>query len=251
MRPFEYHRPASVPRGGGAARRRPGQAARRRHDAAPDNEDAAGRACSARRSLGDCGARRHRGIRHGADHRRDDAARHRRAFGGREEGDPCARGAGGWHRRPAVRNRGTIGGSLANNDPTADYPAAVLGAWRDDRDRQAGDRGGRLLQGLVRDGARARRDHHVGAFSVAAGCRLRQAAQSRRRATPSSAYSSRNSPPVFASRVTGAGPCVFRAEHDRGGADARISPRPPSRRSRSIPRRCRATSTPTPNTGLT
>src|SRR5690606_5288541 len=25
---------------------------------------------------------------------------------------------------PAVRNRGTIGGSLANNDPSADYPAA-------------------------------------------------------------------------------------------------------------------------------
>ncbi len=29
---------------------------------------------------------------------------------------------------PQVRNRGTIGGSLANNDPSADYPAAVLGA---------------------------------------------------------------------------------------------------------------------------
>jgi carbon-monoxide dehydrogenase medium subunit len=28
---------------------------------------------------------------------------------------------------PAVRHRGTLGGSLANNDPTADYPAAVLG----------------------------------------------------------------------------------------------------------------------------
>jgi len=28
---------------------------------------------------------------------------------------------------PQVRNRGTIGGSLANNDPSADYPAAVLG----------------------------------------------------------------------------------------------------------------------------
>ncbi|WP_372884741.1 xanthine dehydrogenase family protein subunit M [Shimia sp.] len=27
---------------------------------------------------------------------------------------------------PAVRNRGTIGGSLANNDPAADYPAAML-----------------------------------------------------------------------------------------------------------------------------
>ena len=28
---------------------------------------------------------------------------------------------------PQVRNLGTIGGSLANNDPAADYPAAVLG----------------------------------------------------------------------------------------------------------------------------
>jgi carbon-monoxide dehydrogenase medium subunit len=27
---------------------------------------------------------------------------------------------------PAVRNRGTIGGSIANNDPAADYPSAVL-----------------------------------------------------------------------------------------------------------------------------
>ena len=28
---------------------------------------------------------------------------------------------------PLVRNRGTIGGSVANNDPAADYPAALLG----------------------------------------------------------------------------------------------------------------------------
>lgn len=28
---------------------------------------------------------------------------------------------------PMVRNRGTIGGSVANNDPAADYPSAVLG----------------------------------------------------------------------------------------------------------------------------
>jgi carbon-monoxide dehydrogenase medium subunit len=28
---------------------------------------------------------------------------------------------------PAVRNRGTCGGSIANSDPAADYPAAVLG----------------------------------------------------------------------------------------------------------------------------
>jgi carbon-monoxide dehydrogenase medium subunit len=28
---------------------------------------------------------------------------------------------------PQVRNRGTIGGSISNNDPAADYPAAVVG----------------------------------------------------------------------------------------------------------------------------
>src|SRR5690606_15370852 len=27
---------------------------------------------------------------------------------------------------PAVRNRGTLGGSICNNDPAADYPAALL-----------------------------------------------------------------------------------------------------------------------------
>ncbi len=26
-----------------------------------------------------------------------------------------------------MRNRGTIGGSIANNDPAADYPAAIVG----------------------------------------------------------------------------------------------------------------------------
>src|SRR4051794_11430009 len=28
---------------------------------------------------------------------------------------------------PAVRHKGTLGGSVANNDPAADYPAGVLG----------------------------------------------------------------------------------------------------------------------------
>ena len=43
---------------------------------------------------------------------------------------------------PAVRNRGTIGGSLANNDPAACWPAAVLGcgaAIRTDRREIAAD----------------------------------------------------------------------------------------------------------------
>ncbi len=42
-----------------------------------------------------------------------------------------------------VRNRGTIGGSIANNDPAADYPAAILGlnatVHTDQRDIQGDD----------------------------------------------------------------------------------------------------------------
>ena len=43
---------------------------------------------------------------------------------------------------PQVRNRGTIGGSIANSDPAADYPAAVLGlgaSVRTDRREIAAD----------------------------------------------------------------------------------------------------------------
>jgi carbon-monoxide dehydrogenase medium subunit len=44
---------------------------------------------------------------------------------------------------PAVRNRGTIGGSIANNDPAADYPAAALALGAtivtDKREIEAGD----------------------------------------------------------------------------------------------------------------
>ena len=57
---------------------------------------------------------------------------------------------------PAVRNRGTIGGSIANNDPAADYPGAVVALERDGAHQQARDRGRRLLHRPVRDGAAIR-----------------------------------------------------------------------------------------------
>ncbi|KAB2882175.1 MAG: carbon monoxide dehydrogenase [Albidovulum sp.] len=41
---------------------------------------------------------------------------------------PALAGLAGGIGDPAVRNLGTIGGSLANNDPAACYPAAVLGS---------------------------------------------------------------------------------------------------------------------------
>jgi carbon-monoxide dehydrogenase medium subunit len=40
---------------------------------------------------------------------------------------PALAGLAGRIGDPAVRHRGTIGGSVANNDPNADYPAGCLG----------------------------------------------------------------------------------------------------------------------------
>ena len=61
---------------------------------------------------------------------------------------------------PAIRNRGTIGGSLAYADPAAELPACLV-ALDGEIDiagprRQAHREGGRFLQGPVRDGARHR-----------------------------------------------------------------------------------------------
>ena len=42
------------------------------------------------------------------------------------KGDSGAGEVGGGIGDAQVRNRGTLGGSLANNDPAADYPAAAL-----------------------------------------------------------------------------------------------------------------------------
>ena len=71
-----------------------------------------------------------------------------------------------------VRNRGTIGGSLANNDPAADYPAAVLALGAtihtDQRTIAADD----FFKGLYADRAQRRRGHHRGELPGAREGRL-------------------------------------------------------------------------------
>jgi aerobic carbon-monoxide dehydrogenase medium subunit len=110
---------------------------------------------------------------------------------------------------PAVRNRGTIGGSISNNDPAADYPAAVVG-----------------LGGTVQTNRRAipADDFFTGIFSTAldrteivTAVRLPkpQAAAYQKFKNPASRYAIVG---VFVARtgggvrvaVTGAGTCVFR-----------------------------------------
>jgi carbon-monoxide dehydrogenase medium subunit len=110
-----------------------------------------------------------------------------------------------------VRNRGTIGGSVANNDPASDYPAAVLG-----------------LNATVRTNQReiAADDFFLGMFETALGdAEVITAVSFPRPAkagymkfpNPASRYAIVG---VMAAQtaggvrvaVTGAGPCVFRAK---------------------------------------
>ena len=112
---------------------------------------------------------------------------------------------------PQVRNRGTIGGSIANNDPAADYPAAVVGARRDGHHQQAQDRRRRFLQGPVRDGARADGEIITAvSFPIAEKAAYDEVPATRPRATPWSACSSPRPASGVRVAVTGAGPCVFR-----------------------------------------
>ncbi len=110
---------------------------------------------------------------------------------------------------PAVRHMGTLGGSLANNDPAADYPAAVL-----------------ALNATVRTNRRAiaADDFFTGMFSTAleegeilteVSFPVPRKAAYKKFQNPASRYAMAG---VFVAKmkdgvrvaVTGAAPCVFR-----------------------------------------
>ena len=63
---------------------------------------------------------------------------------------------------PAVRYRGTIGGSLANNDPAADYPAAVLALGATVKTNKRSISADDFFKGLFTTALAGRRDHHRG-----------------------------------------------------------------------------------------
>jgi carbon-monoxide dehydrogenase medium subunit len=110
---------------------------------------------------------------------------------------------------PAVRNRGTIGGSVANNDPAADYPAAVV-----------------ALNATVRTNQReiAADDFFTGMFETAlqtgeivTAVRFPKVTQAnyQKFRNPASRYAIvgvfvAKTPSGVRVAVTGAGPCVFR-----------------------------------------
>ena len=124
---------------------------------------------------------------------------------------------------PHVRNRGTIGGSIAHNDPAADYPAALVGLGatvHTSRREVAADDFFVDIFGTALD-----EDELVTAvdFPVA------DAAAYEKFANPASRFAlvgvmvSRGGAGVRVA-VTGAGPCVFRAEEMEQALEFSFSP---------------------------
>ncbi len=124
---------------------------------------------------------------------------------------------------PQVRNRGTVGGSIANNDPAADYPAAVVGlgaSVRTDRREIAGDD---FFTGMFETAL------EPGELVTAVSFPVPRAACYVKFANPASRYAivgamvARTAGGVRVA-VTGAASCVFRAGDMERALEAEFSP---------------------------
>jgi carbon-monoxide dehydrogenase medium subunit len=112
---------------------------------------------------------------------------------------------------PMVRNRGTIGGSIANNDPAADYPSAVVGLGATVHTSKRNIPGDEFFTGMFETAL------EPGEMVTAVTFPVPEKAAYMKFPNPASRYAIVG---VFVSKtggnvrvaVTGAGPCVFRAE---------------------------------------
>ena len=111
---------------------------------------------------------------------------------------------------PQVRNRGTIGGSIANNDPAADYPAALVGLGATVRTNKREIAADDFFTGLF-ETALAH-----GEIITAVAFPVPEKAGYAKFPNPASRYAvvgvmASQGPAGTRVAVTGAGPCVFRA----------------------------------------
>ena len=112
---------------------------------------------------------------------------------------------------PMVRNRGTMGGSIANNDPAADYPSAVVGLGATVHTSKRNIPGDEFFTGMFETAL------EPGEMVTAVTFPVPEKAAYMKFPNPASRYAIVG---VFVSKtganvrvaVSGAGPCVFRAE---------------------------------------
>ena len=113
---------------------------------------------------------------------------------------------------PLVRNRGTIGGSLANNDPAACYPSAVLALGAEIVTTRRSIAAGDFFLGMFETAL------EPGELIVEVRFPVPAAASYRKFPNPASRFSivgvflARFADGAVGVAVTGAGPCVFRVE---------------------------------------
>ncbi|MDH3235446.1 MAG: xanthine dehydrogenase family protein subunit M [Alphaproteobacteria bacterium] len=123
---------------------------------------------------------------------------------------------------PAVRNRGTIGGSIANNDPAADYPAAVVGLGATVKTNKREIAGDDFFTGLFETAL------DEGEIVTSVSFPVPEKAGYSKFPNPASRYAIVG---VFAAKtgngarvaVTGAGPCVYRVGEMENSLDSNWS----------------------------
>jgi len=124
---------------------------------------------------------------------------------------------------PMVRHRGTIGGSLANSDPSADYPAAVMGLGAtiktDTREIAADDYFKGLFETALEDGE----------LIVSVSFPIPKRAAYQKFPQPASRYAMvgvmvAETTDGIRVGVTGAGPCAFRVPEMEKALAAKFAP---------------------------
>lgn len=121
-----------------------------------------------------------------------------------------------------VRNRGTIGGSIANNDPAADYPAAIVGLnatiHTDQRDIAAADFFTGMFETALQEGEIVTQ---ITFPSVSAAAYAKFPNPASRYATVGVMVAKTDDGVRVA--ITGASPCVFRASEMEAALDQNLS----------------------------
>jgi carbon-monoxide dehydrogenase medium subunit len=124
---------------------------------------------------------------------------------------------------PQVRNRGTIGGSISNNDPAADYPAAVVGLGATVETTKRKIAGDAFFTGLFETAL------EPGEIVTAISFPIPEKAGYSKFPNPASRYAvvgvmvAKTKGGVRVA-VTGAGPCVFRVAEMEKALTAKFSP---------------------------
>jgi carbon-monoxide dehydrogenase medium subunit len=111
----------------------------------------------------------------------------------------------------AVRNRGTIGGSLVNSDPAADYPAAVLGLGATIHTNTRKIAADEWLKGLFATALKPGEIVTAVSFPVAEKAAYVKFKQPASRFALVGVFVAKTASGVRVA-VTGAGPCAFRAK---------------------------------------